>query len=239
MQSTESEEIGLHPLREDKMIKALIFDVDETLVYYEGYDGREWFEKWAKREIENLGVSVYFETYKKMVKGKLPRSWVENLGVNHVEFWKAIDRANLKYRKWAAEQGLIKAFLDVDVLKSFKEMGLKMAAVSNASQDCTEFVLKLFDLKRYFDVVLGKDYKYLDGAKPNPYLIKKSLKALEVSPKEALVVGDSLSDILAAHRARTKAVQVMRFGKIEGADYYVENLNELVQLVRSLIDKDL
>ena len=141
------------------MIKALIFDVDETLVYYEGYDGREWFEKWAKREIENLGVSVYFETYKKMVKGKLPRSWVENLGVNHVEFWKAIDRANLKYRKWAAEQGLIKAFLDVDVLKSFKEMGLKMAAVSNASQDCTEFVLKLFDLKRYFDVVLGKDYK--------------------------------------------------------------------------------
>jgi len=138
----------------------------------------------------------------------LPRSWVENLGVNHVEFWKAIDRANLKYRKWAAEQGLIKAFLDVDVLKSFKEMGLKMVAVSNASQDCAEFVLKLFDLKKYFDVVLGKDYKYLDGAKPNPYLIKKSLKALEVSPKEALVVGDSLSDILAAHRARTKVVQV-------------------------------
>ncbi|HDH45227.1 MAG TPA: HAD family hydrolase, partial [Thermococcus sp.] len=26
-------------MREDKMIKALIFDVDETLVYYEGYDG--------------------------------------------------------------------------------------------------------------------------------------------------------------------------------------------------------
>ncbi|MCO6041221.1 HAD family hydrolase [Thermococcus alcaliphilus] len=221
------------------MLKALIFDVDETLVYYEHYNDREWFEKWGKREIEKLGISVDYETYKKMVKGELPRSWVEKLGVDHVEFWKAIDRAKLDYRKWAAERGLIKAFPDVDDLENFKQIGLKMAAVSNASQDCTEFVLELYDLKKYFDVILGKDYRYLDGAKPNPYLIKKALDALRVLPSEALVVGDSASDILAAHGAGVKAVQVMRFGKIEGADYYVKDLNELVQLVRSLMDKDL
>lgn len=221
------------------MLKALIFDVDETLVYYEHYNDREWFEKWGKREIEKLGISVDYETYKKMVKGELPRSWVEKLGVDHVEFWKAIDRAKLDYRKWAAEMGLIKAFPDVDALENFKQMGLKMAAVSNASQDCTEFVLELYDLKKYFDVILGKDYRYLDGAKPNPYLIKKALDALEVLPSEALVVGDSASDILAAHGAGVSAVQVMRFGKIEGADYYVKDLKELVQLVRSLMDKDL
>ncbi|EHR78769.1 2-haloalkanoic acid dehalogenase [Thermococcus litoralis DSM 5473] len=221
------------------MLKALIFDVDETLVYYEHYNDREWFEKWGKKEIEKLGISVDYETYKKMVKGELPRSWVEKLGVDHVEFWKAIDRAKLDYRKWAAEMGLIKAFPDVDALENFKQMGLKMAAVSNASQDCTEFVLELYDLKKYFDVILGKDYRYLDGAKPNPYLIKKALDALEVLPSEALVVGDSASDILAAHGAGVSAVQVMRFGKIEGADYYVKDLKELVQLVRSLMDKDL
>jgi len=217
----------------------LIFDVDETLVYYEHYNDREWFEKWGKKEIEKLGISVDYETYKKMVKGELPRSWVEKLGVDHVEFWKAIDRAKLDYRKWAAERGLIKAFPDVDALENFKQLNLKMAAVSNASQDCTEFVLELYDLKKYFDIILGKDYRYLDGAKPNPYLIKKALDALEVLPSEALVVGDSASDILAAHGAGVSAVQVMRFGKIEGADYYVKDLNELVQLVRSLMDKDL
>jgi len=221
------------------MPRALIFDVDETLVYYENYNDREWFEKWGKKEIEKLNISVDFETYKKMVKGELPRSWVETLGVNHVEFWKAIDKANLEYRKWAAKRGLIKAFPDVDVLRDLKSMGLKMAAVSNASQECTEFVLELFDLKRYFDVIFGKDYRYLDGAKPNPYLINKALNALGVSPKEALVVGDSLSDIIAAHRAGVKAVQVMRFGRIEGADYYIRDLRELLQLICSLRDKDL
>lgn len=221
------------------MLKTLIFDVDETLVYYESYNDREWFEKWGKREIEKLRVSVDYETYRRMVKGELPRSWIENMGVNHVEFWKAIDRAKLKYRKWAAGHGLIKAFPDVSVLKDFKQMGLKTAAVSNASQECTEFVLELFNLKKYFDVIFGKDYRYLNGAKPDPYLINKALNALEVGPREALVVGDSLSDIIAAHRAGAKAVQVMRFGKIEGADYYVKDLNELVQLVSSLTDKDL
>ncbi|ALV62462.1 phosphoglycolate phosphatase [Thermococcus sp. 2319x1] len=221
------------------MLRVLIFDVDETLVYYEHYNDGEWFEKWGKKEIEKLGISVDHETYKKMVKGELPRSWVEKLGVNHVEFWKAIDRAKLKYRKWAAEKGLIKAFPDVDALENFKQMGLKLAAVSNASQDCTEFVLELYNLREYFDVILGKDYRYLDGAKPNPYLIKKALDALGVLPGEALVVGDSESDILAAHRAGVRAVQVMRFGKMEGADYYVKDLNELVQLVGSLMDKDL
>jgi len=100
-------------------------------------------------------------------------------------------------------------------------------------------VLELFDLKRYFDVIFGKDYRYLDGAKPNPYLINKALNALGVSPKEALVVGDSLSDIIAAHRAGVKAVQVMRFGRIEGADYYIRDLRELLQLICSLRDKDL
>lgn len=214
-----------------KMIKGVIFDVDETLVYYEGYDGRDWFKNWGEKEIKKLGIEINFETYRKMVKGELPRSWVEKLGVNHVEFWKVIDKAKLKYRKWAAEKGLIKAFSDIGTLKEFKQLGLKLAAVSNASQECTEFVLELFNIKDQFDVIFGKDYRYLDGAKPNPYLINKALKALNTLPKEALVVGDSLSDILAAQKAGVQVVQVMRFGRIEGADYYVKDLNELLQLV--------
>ncbi|AIF68935.1 hypothetical protein PAP_02535 [Palaeococcus pacificus DY20341] len=214
------------------IIKGIIFDVDETLVYYEGYNSRKWFEKWGKPEIAELGLDLDFETYRKMVIGELPRSYVEVFGVNHVEFWKAIDEAKLKYRKAAAKEGKIKTFPDVDALGELKKFGLKLAAVSNASQECTEFVLELFDLKKYFDVVFGKDYSYLDGAKPNPYLIEKALKALGVQPNEALVVGDSYSDVLAAHRANVKAVQALRFDNFIGeADYHVKDLWELWELV--------
>ncbi|NJE12194.1 HAD family hydrolase [Thermococcus sp. LS2] len=221
------------------MIRALIFDVDETLVYYESYNTEAWFSRYLKPALQERGINLDFLTYRKMVKGILPRSYVETLGINHVEFWKLVDTVNLEYRKALAKEGKIKVFPDVpQTLPELKTMGLKLAAVSNASQDCTEFVLRLFDLRKYFDAVFGKDYSYLDGVKPNPYLIQKSLKALNVSPNEALVVGDSELDVKAAHRAGIKAVQVLRFNNfVDDADYHIKDLNALVDLVKKLVNE--
>jgi len=216
------------------MLRALIFDVDETLVYYEGYNHREWYENWVMPALRERGIELDYETYKKTVTGELPRSYVERFGVDHVEFWRIVDEVNLEYRKRMAELGRIKPFPDVDALKELRNMVPKLAAVSNASQECTEFVLDLFDLRKYFDVVYGKDYSNLDGVKPDPYLVKKALKALGLKPQEALMVGDSHHDVLAGKRAGMKVVNVTRFGKVEGADYYVESLWELVELVKRL-----
>ncbi len=217
------------------MLRGLIFDVDETLVYYEGYDSREWFEEWVAPALEKHGIRLDYETYRKTVKGELPRSYVLRFGIDPVELWRIIDETNLQFRKALAREGRIKAFPDVGALKELRSLGLKLAAVSNASQHCTEFVLELFDLKKYFDFVTGKDYSNLDGVKPSPYLVEKALRALDLKPGEALVVGDSYLDVLAAKRAGVKVVNVTRFGRIEGADYYVENLWELVGLVKKIL----
>ncbi len=217
-----------------EMLRGLIFDVDETLVYYEGYDHRKWFEEWVKPALEKAGIEIDYEIYRKTVSGELPRSYVRRLGIEPVEMWKVIDRANNKYRKAMAREGKIKAFPDVDALGELRKLGLKMAAVSNASQENTEFVLDLFNLREFFDVVIGKDYSNIDGVKPSPYLINKALGALGLKPEEVLVVGDSVHDVLAGHRAGARVVNVTRFGRVEGADYYVENLWELLELVKKL-----
>jgi len=204
-----------------RMIRGLIFDVDETLVYYEGYNHREWFEEWVAPALKRAGIEIDYETYRKTVSGELPRSHVRRLGIDPVEMWKVIDRANNEYRKAMAREGRIKAFPDVDALRELRKLGLKMAAVSNASQENTEFVLDLFNLRELFDVVIGKDYSNIDGVKPSPYLVNKALKVLDLKPEEVLVVGDSIHDVLAGHRAGAKVVNVTRFGRVEGADYYV------------------
>lgn len=216
-------------------MRALIFDVDETLVYYEGYDHREWYEEWALPGLRKRGIDLDYETYKKMVKGDLPRSYVEKLGIDHVEFWRLVDEANLIYRRKMARFGRIKPFPDLGALEELKKLNLKLAAVSNASQECTEFVLELFGLRKYFDLVIGKDYSNLDGVKPNPYLIEKALKELSLTPEETLMVGDSHHDVIAGKRAGMKTVNVIRFGEVEGADYYVKDLWELVELVRGMV----
>ncbi|WP_148883603.1 HAD family hydrolase [Thermococcus aciditolerans] len=217
------------------MLRGLIFDVDETLVYYEGYDHREWYEKWVMPALRERGIELDYETYKKTVTGELPRSYVERFGIDHVEFWKIVDGVNLRYRREMARLGRIKPFPDVGALGELKELGLKLGAVSNASPECTEFVLDLFDLRKYFEVVYGKDYSNLDGVKPSPYLVEKALNALDLEPEEALMVGDSRHDVLAGKRAGMKVVNVTRFGKIEGADYYVKGLWELVELIRKML----
>ncbi|CAD5244164.1 HAD family hydrolase [Thermococcus camini] len=217
------------------MLKGLIFDVDETLVYYEGYDHREWYEKWVMPALQERGIELDYETYRKTVTGELPRSYVERFGIDHVEFWKIIDGVNLRYRREMARLGRIKPFPDVGAVGELKKMGLKVAAVSNASQECTEFVLSLFGLGKYFDVVYGKDYSNLDGVKPSPYLVEKALKTLGLKPRETMMVGDSRHDVLAGKRAGMKVVNVTRFGEIEGADYYVNDLWELVGLVRKML----
>ncbi len=218
-----------------EMLRGLIFDVDETLVYYEGYDHRKWFEEWVKPALKGAGIKIDYETYRKTVTGELPRSYVKKLGIDPVRMWMIIDRANTEYRRALAKEGKIKAFPDVGALKELRKLGLKLAAVSNASQENTEFVLDLFDLKRFFNVVIGKDYSNIDGVKPSPYLINKALKRLNLKPDEVLVVGDSIHDVLAGHRAGARVVNVMRFGKVKGADYYVKNLWELLELVKEIL----
>ncbi|NJF24911.1 HAD family phosphatase [Thermococcus sp. Bubb.Bath] len=217
------------------MLRGVIFDVDETLVYYEGYDPKRWFEEWVRPELERHGISLDYGLYSKTARLELPRTYVRKVGINPVELWKIIDAVNNRYRKKMLAEGKIKAFPDVSALGELKKLNLKLAAVSNASLENTLLVLRAFELDKYFDIILGKDYSNLDGVKPSPYLIQKALERLNLRPDEALVVGDSSNDIIAAHGAGVKAVNVLRFGKADGADYYVKTLRELVELVKSLI----
>ena len=216
------------------MLRGLIFDVDETLVYYEGYSLRQWYEEVGKPAMEKLGVAIDWKTFRRILRGELSRRYVEKFGVDHVEFWKSMDMANRMYRERLLREGKIKLFPDVEALRELKKFGLRLGAVSNASQDNTELVLKAFGLDKYFEVILGKDYSYLDGVKPNPYLVEKALELLGLEKPEVLLVGDSLSDVLAGKNAGIRTVNIIRFERVPGADYYIESLWELVELVSRL-----
>jgi len=217
------------------MLRGLIFDVDDTLVYYEGYDMKRWYEEVARPAMEKLGVVLDLDTFVKIVRGGLSRRYVERFGIDHVEFWKALDIANGEYRRKLIREGKIRPFPDVDALGELRNLGLKLAAVSNASLENIYLVLKPFGLEKYFDLILGKDYSYLDGAKPSPYLVEKAMNALGLKRDEVLMVGDSSNDILAAKNAGIKSVNLTRLGKVEGADYYVRDLRELVELVKRML----
>lgn len=218
----------------DFLPKAIIFDVDETLVYYEDYNHREWFEKWVLPELKRRGMELDYKLYSKTARLELPRSYVKKLGIDPVEMWKVIDSVNLRFRRAMVLKGRVKRFQDVDAMEEIRILTPKLLTVTNASEECSRFVLNLFDLEKYFDLIVGKDYSNIDGVKPNPYLIEKALKAIGVSPRVALLVGDSINDVKGGRRAGVRVVNLQRFGRVEGADFYARTLWEIVEALEDV-----
>jgi phosphoglycolate phosphatase len=68
-----------------------------------------------------------------------------------------------------------------------------------------EQILRALDLAEAFDVILGSDGL---PSKPDPAVLRQALARLGATPREALMVGDTDRDVLAAQRAGMRAVAV-------------------------------
>ncbi|WAA11957.1 pyrophosphatase PpaX [Fervidibacillus halotolerans] len=111
---------------------------------------------------------------------------------------------------------LIKPFAGVyDTVKTLHERGYKLAIVSTKMKDMVIKGLEATDLHPFFPVIIAlDDVKY---AKPDPEPIFKALELLRSDVQEAVMVGDSNHDILAAKNAGTRSVGVS--WSIKGKDY--------------------
>ena len=63
-------------------------------------------------------------------------------------------------------------------------------------------------------------------SKPNPEIVIKSCKLLNLKPKEVILVGDTKSDVEAGRAAGCKVI-----GINVDADYTVKNISELTKLL--------
>ncbi|HER54652.1 MAG TPA: HAD family hydrolase, partial [Candidatus Bathyarchaeota archaeon] len=86
----------------------------------------------------------------------------------------------------------VEAFPDVEpTLSELKARGLKVGLVSNAFQKDLDHVLGELDLKKWFDSVVCIDS--CNCAKPNKDIFLYALNQLQINPKEAVFVGNSIT----------------------------------------------
>jgi len=116
-----------------------------------------------------------------------------------------------------------------DILKKLKEKGIKLALVSNSSEQSIEPVLEKFNLAQYFDVIL---YSFEEGLlKMDKEFYEKAVKKLGVNKEDVIVVGDSIqSDIKGAENAGLKATLIDRRNTREFPDKIVD-LKELLEVI--------
>lgn len=119
-------------------------------------------------------------------------------------------------------------------LKSLHAAGITLGVVTNKPERFIEPLLEHLGVRQYFSVLIGGDT--LVTKKPDAGPLLHACQVLNVQPQEVLMVGDSVTDVLAA-RAAQIAIAAVSFGYNHGEDiresqpdYVVEHFAELLAL---------
>jgi HAD superfamily hydrolase (TIGR01549 family) len=127
-------------------------------------------------------------------------------------FWAAREAHDERSQFERFEAGARTTYDDVEAIET---LDVPRGVVSNNHDSTVAFVLEYFDLGSPFSVALGREktIESLRRKKPNPHYLERALDALAddaIAPADVLYVGDSESDVLAAHRAGMDSVLLRR-----------------------------
>ena len=121
----------------------------------------------------------------------------------------------------------------VEGLQQLRDAGLQLACLTNKPLSFAKSLLQAKGLDHFFTHVFGGDS--FERKKPDPLPLFKTCEAMDVTPAQALMVGDSSNDAQAA-RAAGCSVVLVRYGYNHGepvdavdADAHVDALTDITQ----------
>lgn len=117
-----------------------------------------------------------------------------------------------------------------DVLDALAADGFILGVCTNKPAQETDEVLDGMGIAALFDAVIGGDS--LPVRKPDPEHLLATLRALCVDPADAVMVGDSVNDVMVARNAGVASVAVsFGYSRIDaallGADVVIDDFAEL------------
>lgn len=121
------------------------------------------------------------------------------------------------------------------VLEGLKRLDYKMAIATTKIKMHTDGIIHKFGWDRFFDAAVGGDE--VKQVKPAPDVFQLALDRLGGRVEEALVVGDTVNDVIAARKMKvTVAAIASPYGrhdevKESGPDYFFESLDGIMGLL--------
>lgn len=182
-----------------KKINTVLFDFDGTIMNTNNVIIQSWQHTFRtvegkERPIEEI-VKTFGEPLAITMKKVLPQI-PEEEGI-------AIYRG-YHFDKFAE---LITVFPGVlELLGDLKEKEYKVGLVTSRLWNTTKIGLEKFDMGKYFDTIVTCDDT--NKHKPDPEPVNIALERLNAKPPEAIMLGDSMFDILCARNAGVRAALV-------------------------------
>lgn len=222
------------------MIKAIIFDLDNTLVDFMLL--KERAVDAAVHAMVDAGLNISQDEAKKRINDIYDKEGIEYqqvfdkllMEVYGVIDYRIISAGIVAYR--TAREAALKPYPKVlPALISLIKMGLKLAIVSDAPAKEAYLRLSYLNFHHLFDVIITFDDTM--QKKPSPVPFNLALERLNLKASECLMIGDwAERDVVGAKEVGMKTV-FARYGDTfntvhPGSDYDINCISELIEIVR-------
>jgi pyrophosphatase PpaX len=213
------------------MIKAVVFDIDGTLIdtsefIYQAYEHTIKFHDYPARTREDIATQIG-KKIEDCYAFLTPGADYETLIKTHTEFQ-------------AANIALIQVFSNVaQIIEQLKASGLKVGLWTGRRHHIVESLINCGLEPSAFDCIV--DATMTIKGKPDPEGLLITLKKLKVTPDMAIMVGDAGLDIAAGKKGKVAATIGLTHGfgtreelEQEQADFILDSLDDIQTVISKL-----